>query len=247
MLFRSYFFYLKEKELLYSPGSMLSQFTPLVTESLKSENEEIARMAHDTLCKWMVVSSAFFREHYAEFLGSFKHRSVAVRNNALAAFHDFVVLYNSSVDPALLLELVEDLGRNAVLAIHSLLARDVIRIRGHSLSLLRHLEDGSSKSDGNKADETKEAIRTLLHDVSGNNNTMSTIFYEAFCGDIAEDVLEYLCTLVGRGIHEALFARCLSSGAPVERVKCIYKHLEISEKFINENSYRPELRAAMAD
>ena len=48
---------------------------------------------------------------------------------------------------------------------------------------------------------------------------------------------------VSKGIHEALFARCLGAGVPVERLRCVYNGLELSERFVAENMYREEMQA----
>lgn len=228
------FFFLKEKELLYSTSSMLSQFILLLKTSVHSSNESIQRVAFETMGRCMLISSQFYQENLPLFLSSLNHSSSSIRNSTVIILHDFAIYYNASFDISILFDCLNDpsIRKNTLLVLYSLLIRNIIRIRGKSMKVVRHIQD----------DESGPVVRYLLKGVSGNNNIMSLIFYEAFTGDAPEEVLEYLCSLLNKNIHEALFMRCLVSEQPIDRIRCIFHGLEISDKFIGDNMHREKLK-----
>jgi len=234
-----FFFYLKEREILYSKTSMLHQFVPLVKSSLGSSNADVQAVAHSTLFKLMHTSSEFFSEHKHVLLSALESPVVAVRNNAITAFHDFLIFYNTALEPGALFDKLGDkeVGKNALLVIFNLLQKNIIRLKGNAVRLVGRLFD----------DELGAIVKTLVKMVSGNNNAISVIFYEVFTGDLGSEYVRYLAPFVPVSIQESLFLKCLSkSEGKGEKLKAAYEGFELSEKFIRENSFRPELKVVLS-
>lgn len=253
-----FFFYLRERAILYSSESMLSQFIPVLNSCLNNNdgnnnnlnsnindtnnntidaNNDIAITAYSTMNRLMLTSSIFFNEYKQIFLDSLYHTSSIIRNNAVIAFHDLIIFYNSELDSSVLFSLLSDqsVNKNVILVIYSLLHKCIIRIKGNSVAMINMLDDV------NIGDIVKSIVRAF----SGNNNVMSVIFYESFLSDVNISHLKYLCNYVSKNIQESLFIKCLGSGVSAERIKCVYNSFELSEKFISENSFRDELKAIM--
>ncbi|KAI4291237.1 hypothetical protein PAPHI01_0511 [Pancytospora philotis] len=232
-----FFFFLRENELLFSPSSLLHQFTPLIEDSLHAAEHEIQTAAYFTLNAWMLTSSAFFSSHLPLFMGSLTHPSAIIKNNAVAALHDFVILYNASIDSSILFSYLTDpdINKNVALAIHSLLSKNVIRIKNNSTKLVVHLFDPAIGS----------IIRSIVRSLSVGNNNISIIFYETFVSALDTAIVEYLCGLISPSIHESLFLKCLTSGAPLERICRVHGKFAISEKFVEEQRFRPEMQALL--
>lgn len=229
-----FFFYLKEKEVLYSKNSMLHQFIPLMVESLSSSNMEVQAVAHSSLFKCMQTSSEFFNEHKGVLLSALSSPFAPVRNHAIAAFHDFLIFYSTSLDPSLLFEKLRDreVAKNALLAIYSLLHKNILRPKGNAVNLVSFLFD----------DELGPIVKTLVKSFSANNNAISVIFYETFMSSLGVDCVRFLASLISASIQESLFMKCLNNCTDPERLRAVYESFEISEKFIKENLFRDELR-----
>lgn len=229
-----FFFYLKEKEILYSETSALHQFIPLLMDSLKNPNPDIQSTAHSSLFKCMLISSEFFNEHKSILLEALDSPCVAVKNNAVIAFHDFLIFYNTSLDPSVIFDKLKDkdVSKNAALAIFNLLHKNIIRLKNNAVHLASLLFDESLGS----------IIKTLVKCLSGNNNAISIVFYEAFTSSLGAEFVKYLAPFVPESIHESLFLKCLNNYNDIEKLKAIYENFELSEKFIKENLFREEMK-----
>lgn len=229
-----FFFYLKEKEILYSSHSMLSQFVPLLIDSLTSQNSEIQATAHLSLFKCMLVSSEFFNEHRPFLFSAMHSPNVAVRNSAISAFHDLLIFYNTSLDPSDLFEKLNDreVCLNAMLAIFNLLHKNIIRLKNNAVRLVSLLFD----------EDLGPIVKTLIKNLSSNSNAISVIFYETFTSNLGIEYVRCLTPFISSTIHESLFLKCLNTSTDQERLKCVYEGFEIGDKFINENMFRKEMK-----
>lgn len=229
-----FFFFLKETEILSSESSMLHQFVPLLKASLSSPNEEIQVAAYSTLNCLMLTSSIFFSAHIETFRESLGHPSPTVKNNAVIALHDFIIFYNSAIDPSVLFDYLDDrsISKNVILVVYALLHKNVIRIKNNAVKVIAFLFDG----------EIGGIVRSIVKSVSANNNTMSVVFYETFLSELPIESLQYLCDFVGSSIQESLFLKCLTSGAAQNRIKCVFDRFVLSEKFVAEHMFRDEMK-----
>lgn len=232
-----FFFYLKEREVLYSETSMLHQFIPLLKASLESLNPEIQAVAFSSLFKCMLVSSEFFNEHISVLESALNHPNLAVRNIAIVSLHDFLVFYNSSVDSSLLFDKLGDreVSKNALLAVFNLLQKNIIRIKNNSVKLVALLFDK----------DLGIVVKTMIKSFSSNNNVISVIFYETYLSRLGSEHVKFLASFVGAGIQESLFLKCMKNCPSTDalgKLKVVFESFELSEKFIKENMFRDEMK-----
>ncbi|ELA41617.1 uncharacterized protein VICG_01365, partial [Vittaforma corneae ATCC 50505] len=229
-----FFFYLKEKEVLYSENSILHQFVPLLLDSLKSSNSDIQSIAHSSLFKCMLISSEFFNEHKHIVFDALNSPCIAVRNNAVTAFHDFLIFYNTSLDSSVIFDKLrdKDVSKNAMLVVFNLLHKNIIRLKSNAVQLVSLLFDESLGS----------IVKTLVRSLSGNNNAISVIFYETFTSDLGAEFVKYLAPFVSSSIHESLFLKCLNNYNDIQKLKAVYENFELSEKFVKDNLFREEMK-----
>ena len=229
----NFFFYLKEKEILYSTTSLLNQIIPLLIGALDSPNLEVQLVLYTSLSKCMMISSDFFFEHKNRLISAFNHSSNKIKNLAVVAMHDFLIFYKTFLDSSLLFEKLNDpeVSKNALLVIFNLLQKSIIRIRNNSvkvMALLFHEELGS-------------IVKSLIMNFSSNNNLISVIFYETFTSALSIDHLKFLTVYIPQNIQESMFLKCLKTSVSDERLKCVFDNFELSEKFVRENSFRDEM------
>lgn len=234
-----FFFYLKEKEIIYSKDSILHQFIPVLIDSLKSDNFDIQSVAYSSLFRLMLISSDFFNEYKHLIFEGLYSTNIAVKNNTIAAFHDFLIFYNTSLDSSVLFEKLKDeeVRKNALLVLFNLLHKNIIRLKKNVVSLISLLFD----------EELGQIVKTLIKSFTGNNNATSIIFYETYISDLGPEYIKYLAPLVGQSIQESLFLKCLnnfssSNSGDIEKLKVVYENFELSEKFIKENLFREEMK-----
>lgn len=229
-----FFFYLKEKEILYSKTSMLNQVIPLLIHSLKSPNLEVQVVAYSSLFKCMMISSEFFNEHKDKIAFGLSHSSSKVRNVSIIAMHDFLIFYNTSVDSNLLFDMLNDseTSKNALLVIFNLLQKSIIRIRNNGIRLVSLLF----------SEDLGTIIKTLISNFASNANLISVIFYETYTSELSIEHLKFLSSYIPANIQESMFLKCLKTQASIERLKCVFDNFEISEKFIQENMFREEIK-----
>lgn len=232
-----FFFYLKEREMLYSDTSMLHQLLPLVKTSLASSNPEVQAVGFSSLFKCMLVSSEFFNENIGVLADGLNHPSLSVRNIAVISLHDFLIFYNSSIDSSLLFDKLGDreVSKNALLAAFNLLQKNIIRIKNNSVKLVALLFD----------EDLGSIVRTMVKAFSSNNNTISTMFYETYLSHLGTEYVRFLAPFVGASIQESLFLKCMKNCSPSDglcRLKAVFESFELSEKFIKDNMFREEMR-----
>lgn len=234
-----FFFYLKEKEVLYSSTSMLHQFIPVLKRSLLSENQEIQIVAYSSMFKCMLISSEFFEEHYSILLESLDHPNLAVKNTTLVALHDFIIFYNSSVDSEILFNKLQDpeVSKNALLIIFNLLQKNIIRIKNNSVKVASLIFD----------EDLGNIVKTMIKSFSSNNNIISTIFYEVYLSSLNSEYVKFLSSFVNPSIQESLFLKCLKNNVSSEKLKAVYELFELNEKFIKDNIFRLEMKDLVGD
>lgn len=244
-----FFFYLREHEMLAAPNTLLSQFVPLVLDSLNSDDDPVlVSVALRSLSRMMIASSLFFNSHFNTLISKISHPSPLVRSCVLVALHDFSVYYNSSVDPSLLFSFLNDplLAKNALLSIFNLLNKNIIRIRGHAVDIARFCFDS----------ELGPVVSEMACVFATNNNIMSIFLYETFLSTLPLETLAFLAGHTDASIHESLFLKCLKTAAQqqagerpdmTERLRCIYKAFTLSEKFIQTQMFRPEMTAVLSN
>lgn len=229
-----FFFYLKEREVLYSHTSMLSQTVSILLQSFDSPDIEIQSIAYSCLFKYMIISSEFFNEHKDRLRDALMHDSSKIKNIAVIAMHDFLIFYNTSVDPTVLFEMlkVPDVSKNALLVIFNLLQKNIIRIKNNGTKIVSLLFD----------EDLGSIVKSLISNFASNTNLISVLFYEAYTSDLTVEYVKFLSSYVPTNIQESMFLKCLKADSSIERLKCVFENFEISPKFIQENMYREEMR-----
>ncbi|KAG5859567.1 chromosome condensation complex subunit [Encephalitozoon hellem] len=226
-----FFFYIKEKEMLYGK-SILSIFKQIVEEGCHSSDEEIQVAAHVSLCRLMCVSFEFFNEHYDYFIRSMNHSVPRIRANAVVAMGDFLLNYNTTAEKHtyLLLELLSDANsdvrKNALLVVHNLLMKNILKIKGYGVKLTLLLADENT--------EIKEMAENLLIQMSKKENMMAILLYETIIegGGQLPLVIDFLADLVSEKLKESLFLKALKSKVDGETLKTLHNAFGLDAKAI---------------
>ena len=234
-----FFFYLKEKEMLYSDTSMLNQVVPILLQSLNNTDIEVQSLAYSSLFKFMIVSSEFFNEHKHRLSDALAHESYKIKNLAIIAMHDFMIFYNSSIDSNLLFEMLAypEASKNALLVIFNLLQKNIIRIKNNGKKVISLLFDK----------ELGSIVKSLISNFASNSNLISVLFYETYTSDLSVDHVKFLSTYIPANIQESMFLKCLKTDTSPDRLKVVFDNFELSTKFIQENLFREEMKAIVAN
>jgi hypothetical protein len=107
----------------------------------------------------------------------------------------------------------------------------MIRIKSNSVKLISLLFD----------DNLGNIIKTMIKSFANNNNIISVIFYEIYLSQLGPEYVKFLASFINQSIQESLFLKCLKSDNSDEKLKAVFDAFELSEKFVKENSFRPEL------
>lgn len=215
--------FLKERELLYGPESLLGLYGPLVAHILRTPHAfgdaYVQRAAALTLAKLMCISSEFCDAHLALLLHVLKSApDPVVRANVVIGLGDVAVCFGTLVDEnseRLYAGLNDaDLGvkKNTLMVLTHLILNGMIKVKGQLGEMAKCLEDGEPRvSDLAKLFfselATKEnAVYNNLPDIishlsSGEHavdeevfaNTMRFIFTFIDKERQAENVIEKLC------------------------------------------------------
>lgn len=237
-----FFFYVKEKEMLFGEKSILSMFLDALEAMCLSTDSDMQVVAHNSLYRLMCISSEFFLSHYDCFLQSLRHPNTRVRANAVVAMSDFLLSYNTVAEQHVHL-LFESLGdgdsqvrQNALLVIHNLILKNVLKIKGHSTSLTFLLLDEDSRIRG--------MAEQLLRQVSEKEGMMATVFYEAITSENTEiaSVIDFLTELTPEKTKESLFIKALRSRVDADVLERLYQAFGLSERFVSEICHFEEFR-----
>nr|XP_013180933.1 unnamed protein product [Papilio xuthus] len=90
-----FFFFIKEKDLLYNKDALLYGYSKDIPKYCKEGNDKIQEVSYLTLFKLMCLSSEYFLEHKDLLKSSFKHPNPKIRANSVIAMGDFLLYYNS--------------------------------------------------------------------------------------------------------------------------------------------------------
>lgn len=236
-----FFFYIREKEMLYG-NTILSVFKELVEGMCNSTHEDVQVVSYASLYKLMCISSEFFVRHYETFIQSLQHVEHRIRANAVIAMNDFLLIYNTLVEEKvhLLFDVLRDpnanVKRNGLLVIQNLLLKNVLKIKGHGVSLIYLLMDEDT--------EIKEMTKKLLRRVSERESIIATIFYEVITTNDIElvPVIDFLTDLVGEKTREGLFIKALRSSIDLDVLEHLHQTFDLSEKFLGEISHIKEFK-----
>ncbi|ADM11117.1 chromosome condensation complex Condensin subunit D2 [Encephalitozoon intestinalis ATCC 50506] len=226
-----FFFYIKEKEMLYGK-SILSIFKRIVEDGCHSNDEEIQVCSYVSLYRLMCISFEFFTEHYDVFVRSMNHPVSRVRANAVVAMGDFLLNYNTVAEQHtyLLLESLSDadvdVRRNALLVIHNLLMKNILKIKGYGSKLAVLLIDEET--------EIREMAEHLLVQISKKENMMSVLLYETITAgnDQLSSVIGFFRDLVSEKVKESLFLKALKSKVEPETLRLLHSAFDLDEKMM---------------
>jgi len=202
-----FFFYVKEKEMLYGHNSVVCKFKRMIEDMCVSVCDDARVVAYTALYKLMCVSFEYFSSHYQAFIASMRHFDARIRANAVVAMSDFLQNYNTAVegDCGLLIDALGDVDidvrKNAFLVIHMLLANNIIKIKGYGGRLVTLLGDNDLSM--------RRMAENLLIQISKNETMMAALFYEAVTAQEATLIphIEFLAELIGEKVRESLFAK----------------------------------------
>lgn len=228
-----FFFYIKEREMLYGKASVLCALKRVVEEACCAGDEETQAAGHVSLYKLMCISSEFFTEHYEAFIRSMGHSSARIRANAVVAMSDFLMNYNTTAEKHahLLLESLNDpsadVRKNALLVIHSLVIKNILKIKGHGCRLVRLLADEDM--------EIREMAEHLLIQISRKDAMMAALFYEVVTArdGLLALAIDFLADLINEKTKEGLFLKALRSRADVETLRLLHTTFGLDEKLLD--------------
>lgn len=234
-----FFFFLKEKEILYSETSLLHQLIPLLKQSIHNADKNIQLTAYSSLFRCMLISSEFFEENLPELYTALDHANVAIKNVACVALHDFIIFYNSSINTDILFEKLDDMdvAKNVILIIFNLLQKNIIRIKNNSVKVVGLL---FNETLGN-------IVKTMIKTLAGCTNVISLIFYEVYLSNLGPDYIKYLASFINLSIQESMFLKCLKSDVSFDKLQVVYESFELSEKFVKENMFRGQMQQLISN
>ncbi|KAM0671426.1 chromosome condensation complex Condensin [Ordospora colligata] len=229
-----FFFYVKEKEMLYGNNSVICMFKKMIEEMCVSECDDAKVVAYTALYKLMCVSFEYFSSHYQAFIASMKHLDARIRANAIVAMSDFLQNYNTAVegDCGLLIDALGDtdidVRKNAFLVIHTLLTKNFIKIKGYGSRLVALLGDDDLSM--------RRMAENLLIQISKNETTIAALFYEAVTAQDAMLMqhIEFLTELIGEKVKENLFAKISRSKVHPDLLKRIHDAFCLNSKLTED-------------
>ena len=80
-----FFFYIKEREMLYGDGSILSIFKEIVERMCMPIDDNVQVVTYTSLYKLMCISSEFIIDHYEIFIQSLQNSYPRIRVNSVVA------------------------------------------------------------------------------------------------------------------------------------------------------------------
>ncbi|KAF7680970.1 Condensin complex subunit 1 [Astathelohania contejeani] len=200
------FFFIREREMIYGVNSLIPTFIPSILEIIKNDQEsELLNIAYITLFRFMCVSSEFFLNHLETFVNALNHRNQKIRNNAIIAMSDFILSYNSIIEPytAILFDKLQSKGlerTNSLQIIYYLVVNNILKIKGHGVDIAKLLCDDD------------EEIRRMARGLLLECRESVTVFYEALVNyesirDIKE-VINFMCRIVEKEkMRDQLFVK----------------------------------------
>ncbi|ORD93683.1 hypothetical protein ECANGB1_1763 [Enterospora canceri] len=195
-----FFDHQKEHEILNGDRGVLGPLIPFVVEECHSKNSAVCYAANVALAKCIISSRLIFDQYFTDpyLINLFdQNQSPILRNTLVSFLGDIVIYYSSAIETDVLFSLLSDatIKLNGMLLIHSLIAKNVLRIRSFSRHLLIHHND----------DQIGGLVRRLI---GSNEQSVPPMIYEAFLVDeIPVEAVEYLCRLI-QGDGRRLIEKC---------------------------------------
>lgn len=232
-----FFFYLKEKDILYNPDGLLYEYSKKIIEY--TNIKELEEVAIISLYKLMCISSEFFTEYKHFISKGFKSDNYKIRSNCIISIGDFLLLYNSMVDEInILFEGLIDTNKivrkNALLVIYNLLKRNILRLGNKSIYLSNLIFD--------EDEEIKLISRNIIYNMSENDNFIVTLVYEKFVKEINNSDLDFFLPLLKEKSREMIFLKLIKTSQNKDMLKVMYNKFNMSEKFINDIKHMEEFK-----
>lgn len=226
-----FFFYIKEKDVLYNPESLLFPYARDILSLCLSEDEAIQEVAYLSLFKMMCLSSEYFQEHKKLLRDAFVNKNTRIRANAVVAMGDFLLYYNSLVEDLtpLLFESLLDVDivvkKNAILTIFNLLKRNILRVSGCSIHLSRLIYDEDT--------EISNITKTIISSLSDNENFITTLLYERLTTEKEEfkSFVDLFVPFLKDKSKEMIFLKLLRANLDPDVLKYIFTKFNFNEKF----------------
>ncbi|CAO3608092.1 unnamed protein product [Cunninghamella echinulata] len=147
---------IREREILFSPKSLLARFGPLITEVCARNKVYMDRtlqvMATLALGKFMCVSSEFCERHLQLLLTILeKSKDPTIRSNIVIALGDMAVCFNTLIDDniSFLYNRLADedklVKKNAVMVLTHLILNGMVKVKGQISEMAKCLEDSDQR------------------------------------------------------------------------------------------------------
>ncbi|CAO3624953.1 unnamed protein product [Cunninghamella blakesleeana] len=181
---------IREREILFSPKSLLARFGPLITEVCARNKVYTDRtlqiMATLALGKFMCVSSEFCERHLQLLLTILeKSKDPTIRSNIVIALGDMAVCFNTLIDDNISF-LYNRLGdddklvkKNTVMVLTHLILNGMVKVKGQISEMAKCLEDSDQRiSDlaklfftelANKDNAIYNNLPDILSNLTANN------------------------------------------------------------------------------
>ncbi|KAF4592329.1 Condensin complex subunit 1 [Ophiocordyceps camponoti-floridani] len=217
--------HIRERELLYGPGSLLAQFGPLVSEVCANNTvyADKGLQAAATLClaKLMCVSAEYC-EANLPLLITIMERSpdATVRSNAVIALGDMAVCFNHLIDENtdfLYRRLADDdasVKRTCLMTLTFLILAGQVKVKGQLGEMAKCLEDDDRR--------IADLARMFFTELSTKDNAVYNHFVDVFsllsAGGMEEEsfkrVIRFLLGFVEKDKHAKQLAEKLAARLP---------------------------------
>ncbi|ORZ04942.1 non-SMC mitotic condensation complex subunit 1-domain-containing protein [Absidia repens] len=147
---------IREREILFSPKSLLARFGPMLTEICARNkvytDRTLQTMATLSLSKFMCVSSDFCERHLQLLLTILeKSKDPTIRSNIVIALGDMAVCFNTLIDDNItfLYNRLADndklVKKNAVMVLTHLILNGMVKVKGQISEMAKCLEDSDQR------------------------------------------------------------------------------------------------------
>ncbi|KAK6089425.1 hypothetical protein P3W45_001562 [Vairimorpha bombi] len=237
-----FFFYLKEKDVLYNKEGLLYEYSRMIPDFCKSEDKDLQEVSFLSLCKLMCLSSEYFMEHKDLFLDSFTNVNDNIRANAAISMGDYLLSFNSIIEnnSKLLFEGLSDgnttVRKNSLLTIYSLLKRNILRLGSNSIYLTNLIFD--------EDEEIRNITRNIIFNLSENDNFITTIVYEKFSNSANDytKFVDFFMPLLKDKSKETIFLKLLRTSIDKEVLKFMFNKFAFNEKFVEDMKHIEEFK-----
>ncbi|TBT99354.1 subunit 1 of chromosome condensation complex [Hamiltosporidium tvaerminnensis] len=218
-------FYLKEKEIFFGENVFLNQFIKKILKIIKNHQNlpetpyttHFINTAHLTLFKCMTVSSELFLSNLPFFINSLSHKNFLVRNNALVAFADYIIIYNSLIENhvyllyTLLSDTVSVIRKNCLLVINYLVNNEILKIKGYCDIISQCLIDSNL--------EVQKVAEKVLNEICKKESIYGMIVVECVFKNMDSRIYKFLGKIECKErIREGVLERIKGKGGEGENI-----------------------------